>query len=56
MENLPAKKVRKAVSSIRLFLVILKLSFVFYPFVCKWTDVNFVLNHFSVADNSREVR
>lgn len=32
-------------SSVRLFLAILKLSFVFYPFVGKWTDVNFGFHH-----------
>ena len=32
-------------SSVRLFLAILKLSLVFYPFVSKWTNVNFGLHH-----------
>ena len=32
-------------SSVRLFLAILKLSFVFYPFVCKRTNVNFGFHH-----------
>ena len=33
-------------SSVRLFLAILKLSLVFYPFVSKWTYSCFCLNHF----------